>query len=55
MKTANGYKFQIKNEICTLLIPKVESEFTTSVQQAKRQIISNWELPYFKEIKIKKY
>ena len=55
MKTENGYNFSIKNEICTLLIPKVESEFTTSVQQAKRQIISNWNLPYFKEIKIKKY
>ena len=55
MKTANGYKFQIKNEICTLLIPKLESQFTTSVQKAKREIISNHDLPYFKEIKIKKH
>lgn len=54
MKTTNGYNFSIKKEICTLLIPKVEGEFTKSVQEAKREIISNWDLPYFKEIKIKK-
>lgn len=54
METTNGYSFEIKNQICYLSIPKTQGEFNLGVQEAKREICLNHNLPYFKEIKIKK-
>lgn len=54
MKTSNGYTFNIKSNVCTLIIPKTQGVYSPEVQKANNEICLNDNLPYFKEIKIKK-
>lgn len=54
MKTTKGHSFNISKGVCTLYIPLTQGEFTVGVQASKREIIANHELPYFREIRIKK-
>ena len=52
--TKNGYKYEIKNKICTLFIPINQGLFNPEVQKAQNEICLNDDLPYFKEVQIKK-
>lgn len=54
--TPQGFNYKIERRIVKLLIPKTKSEHSVDVQEAKQWLcINSDELPYFKEIKIKKY
>jgi hypothetical protein len=53
MTTTNGFAYKIKNDICTLMIPKTIGIHNIEVQKAKIEIFQNNEF-YCKEIKILK-
>lgn len=50
MKTSQGFKYSIKNDILTLEIPKTMGKFNTKVQEAKRELCLDHSL-YFTEIR----
>lgn len=50
--TPQGFTAKFSRNICTLFIPKTKGIFSADVQAAKRDICTNHDLPYFKEIKI---
>ena len=54
MKTKNNLNYIIKDGICELLIPRYESQFSSLVQEAKKEIYANENLPDFKAIITKK-
>ena len=57
MKTENGLEYKLQGGVLTLYIPKTKGIHSKEVHDAKSELIfkeSNGEIPYFKEITVKK-